>query len=178
VRADIEGQFMAALELAPSLAARVRGGARSERFRGTADLPNYYRKPFGPGWALVGDAGYHKDPITAQGMSDAFRDAGLLAAAVDDGFTGCRPLEDALARYERLRNEATLPMYEMTCQFATLAPPSDEQQQLFAALRHNQEQTDRFFGVFAGSVPIPEFFAPENLGRIFGGAPVAAVGDH
>ena len=46
-------------------------------------------------------------------------------------------------------------------------------QQLFAALRDNQEQTDRFFGVVAGTVPIAEFFAPENIGRIIGGADAA-----
>jgi hypothetical protein len=57
----------------------------------------------------------------------------------------------------------------MTCQFAMLQPPSPEQQ-LFAALRHDQEQTDRFFGTVVGTVPIPEFFAPENIGRIMGAA--------
>lgn len=170
VRADIEGNFLKALELVPDLAERARGGRRSERFRGTADLRSFFRRPFGPGWALVGDAGYHKDPITAQGISDAFRDAELLADAVDDGFSGRRPLPDALAAYEQRRNEAVMPMYGMTLQFAALQPPPPEMQQLFEALRHNQEETDRFFGTVAGTVPIPEFFAPENLGRIMGGA--------
>jgi 2-polyprenyl-6-methoxyphenol hydroxylase-like FAD-dependent oxidoreductase len=168
VRSDIEGAFLKALDLAPGLAERVRGGRRTERFRGTADLPNFYRKPYGPGWALVGDAGYHKDPITAQGISDAFRDAELLAEATGAGLSGQRPLDETLAEYERRRNEASLPLFELTCDFATLQPPSLEQQQLFAALRHDQEQTDRFIGTIAGTVPIPEFFAPENLGRIIG----------
>ena len=101
VRADIERHFLAALDLAPDLAERVRAGRRAERFRGTADLPNFFRRPYGPGWALVGDAGYHKDPITAQGITDAFRDAELLAEAIDDGFAGRRPLAEALADYER-----------------------------------------------------------------------------
>ncbi len=170
VRSDIEGSFWKALELVPGLAERVRAGKRVERFRGTADLPNFYRKPYGPGWALVGDAGYHKDPITAQGMSDAFRDAELLAEALDAGFAGRRPLVDALADYEGQRNEATLPLFELTCQLAALQPPSLEQQQLFAALRGNQEQTDRFFGTIAGTVPVPEFFSSENLGRIVAAA--------
>jgi hypothetical protein len=61
-----------------------------------------------------------------------------------------------------------LPLFEMTCQFATLQPPSPEQQQLFAALRHDQEQTDRFLGTVVGTVSIPKFFAPENIGRIMG----------
>ena len=67
VRADVEGHYLRALELAPGLAERVRAGRRVERYLGTADLPNFFRKPYGPGWALVGDAGYHKDPITGAG---------------------------------------------------------------------------------------------------------------
>ena len=53
--------------------------------------PNYFRKPYGPGWALVGDAGYDKDPITAQGISDAFIDAENLTEALDAGFSGAAP---------------------------------------------------------------------------------------
>lgn len=174
-RANIEGNFLKTLELAPALAERVRLGRREERFTGTADLPNFYRKPYGPGWALVGDAGYHKDPITAQGITDAFRDAELLAEAIDAGLAGRRPLEEALAEYERRRNEASLPLYELTCEFAKLQPPAPEQQQLFAALRYDQEQTNRFFGTLAGTVGIAEFFAPENIGRIMAGAQAAAA---
>jgi len=51
-------------------------------------LPNYVRRPYGPGWALVGDAAYHKDPVTGLGITDAFLDAALLADALDAGFSG------------------------------------------------------------------------------------------
>ena len=168
VRTDIERHFLAAVDLAPGLAERVRGGTRVERFRGTADLPNFYRRSYGPGWALVGDAGYHKDPITAQGISDAFRDAETLATAIDDGFAGRRSMVDALAAYEQARNEKTRPLYELTAQFASLQPPPPEMQRLIAALRHNPAQADRFIGTIAGTVPVAEFFAPENLARIEG----------
>ena len=87
-RADIEANFFRAIARAPHLAERVRAGSREERWYGTADLANFFRTPHGPGWALVGDAGYHKDPVTAQGITDAFRDAELLAEAVDGGFSG------------------------------------------------------------------------------------------
>jgi flavin-dependent dehydrogenase len=179
VRADVERHYLAALDLVPDLAARVRAGRREERFAGTADLPNFYRKPHGPGWALVGDAGYHKDPFLAQGISDAFRDADLLVEALDAGFDGRRPLEDALAEYERRRNEATLPLYELNYQAATLEPPPPQILQLRAALRGNPADTARYFGVNAGTVPVAEFFAPENVQRILAGrrpagaAPVA-----
>jgi flavin-dependent dehydrogenase len=166
VRADVEGSFLDAVAAAPSLAERMRAGRRADRFYGAADLPFFFRRPFGPGWALVGDAGYHKDPITAQGISDAFRDAELLAGAIDDGLAGRRPLEDALADYERRRNEAALPIYELTHQLAALEPPAPDMQALFAALRDDPEQTGRFFGTIAGTVAMADFFAPENLGRI------------
>jgi flavin-dependent dehydrogenase len=160
VRADVERSFGEALALAPQLEERLAAGERADRFYGIGDLPFYYRRPYGPGWALVGDAGYHKDPITAEGITDAFRDAELLADALDAGFTGSRPLEDALADYEQRRNEASRPLYELTYEFASLAPPSLEQQALFAELRDDEERTNRFFGTIAGTVPVADFFAP------------------
>lgn len=166
VRSDIESSFLAALDRAPDLASRVREGERTEPFKGSADLRNVFRKPYGPGWALVGDAGYHKDPITAQGISDAFRDAELLAEAIDDGFSGRMPLMTALERYEQRRNDAALPIYEMTCQLATLEPPPPEMEMVFRALANNPRESNRFFGTLAGTVPMGDFFAPENLRRI------------
>ena len=169
VRADIEGNYLRAIaEDAPDLDERLRNGHREERFVGGL-VPNYFRKPFGPGWALVGDAGYLKDPCTAEGITDAFHGAALLADAIDSGLSDRRPLDAALEEYERQRNQAAFPMYEFTCQLATLAPPPPEMQKLFGALRGNQKQTNRFFGLFAQTVSVPEFFSPENMQEIFGG---------
>jgi flavin-dependent dehydrogenase len=81
---------------------------------GTADVPNFFCQPYGPGQALVGAAGYHQDPVTAQGMTDAFRDAELLAEVIDAGFSGRQPLTEALADYQRRRDAVVLPMYEYT----------------------------------------------------------------
>jgi flavin-dependent dehydrogenase len=118
-RADIEGTFFSILDAAPSFAAQVRAGRREERWMGTADLPNFFRKPYGPGWALVGDAGYMKDPVTGFGITDAFRDAGLLAEALDAALSGREPSEEALAGYQSRRDAAALPIYEMTLQMAS-----------------------------------------------------------
>ena len=166
VRADIEGNYVKSFEFAPKLAERVRNGRREERFVGTVDVPNFFRKPYGPGWALVGDAGYHKDPNLAQGITDAFRDAELLTEAIDAGLSRRRPLEEALADYERERNGGTMPMYDFNCQMAALEAPPPQMMQLFAALRRNQAETNHFFGAITGTVPIPEFFSPENIQRI------------
>ncbi len=169
-RADLAGNYQQALDLAPDFAERLRCGKREERFMGATDLPNFLRKPYGPGWALVGDAGYHKDPYTAQGITDAFRDAELLAAAIDAGFSGQHPLPEALSDYERQRNEHVFPMYEFTCQLASFEPPSPEMQQLFGSLHGNQVETNRFLGTIAGTVSILEFFSPQNVGRIIAGS--------
>ncbi|HJQ34078.1 MAG TPA: NAD(P)/FAD-dependent oxidoreductase [Pyrinomonadaceae bacterium] len=168
-RSDVEGEFMRALEeSAPDLAARVRAGRREERFMGTGFLPNHFRKPYGAGWALVGDAGYVKDPATAQGITNSFSHAELLAEAIDEGLSGRRAIADALADYERRRNEEVLPMFEHTTRLARLAPPPPEMAALLEALRGNPTETGRFLGTVTGTVSIPEFFSQENVGRIIG----------
>ena len=173
VRADAEGHLWAAVAQVPRLAGRLRAGRRSARLAGTGDLPNFFRTPYGPGWALAGDAGYHRDPLTAQGISDAFRDAQLLSEAIDAGLAGRQPLADALAGYQRQRDEAATAMYELTCQRAALEPPAPQMNRLLAALHGNQDDTDRFIGVIAGTVPIAEFFAPGNIQRITGASTTA-----
>jgi 2-polyprenyl-6-methoxyphenol hydroxylase-like FAD-dependent oxidoreductase len=174
-RADIPGNFRRDLALVPTLAERVRVGRRAERFYGAAETPNLFRRPFGAGWALVGDAGYHKDPLTGQGITDAFRDAERLTEAIAAGFSGEQPFVDALADYEQRRNAAVMPMYEFTLGLATLQPPPPEMQQLLGALQGNQADTNAFFGTIAGTTPIPAFFAPDNIQRILGVAGQAAA---
>ncbi len=173
-RSDIEGNFWATVGLEPEFAQRLRSARRESRFVGTAELAGYFRRPFGPGWALVGDAGYHKNPITAMGISDAFRDAELLSAAVHEGLAGQRPFDEAMADYQRARDREAGPVYEFTDEYAQLQPPPAEMQQLLSALQGNQEALDDFVSVQAGTLPAPEFFAPENLARIMGAVTAVA----
>ena len=176
-RDDIERAFAATLALAPALAERVAAGERAERFRFSRDTDNFFRTSHGPGWALVGDAGYHKDPITAQGMLDAFRDSELLAAAVDEGIEAASNtgLDAALANYQRTRDAAVAAIYDFTCQLARVGePPPPEMLELIAALPGNQPEVDRFFGIMAGSVTLDDFLSPQNVGRILHGAAAAA----
>ena len=164
-KSDIEGNYLKTIELAPAFADRLRGARREARFAGMA-VPNYFRKPYGPGWALVGDAGYNKDFITAQGIMDAFHDAELCTAALDKSFSGARPFEDAMDEYQRTRDARVKAMYEFTCQLATLEPPPPEMQQLFAAVHGNQEAMDDFARMNAGTISPAAFFAPENVNAI------------
>lgn len=173
-KTDVEANYLKTLDLAPKFAARVRGAKREERFAG-GSVANFFRKPFGPGWALVGDAGYDRDPITAQGISDAFRDAELCVTALDESLTGSRAFEAAMADYQQTRDEQVRPMYEFTTQLATLEPPPPEMQQLLGAVQGNQEAMDQFVSVVAGTVSPAEFLSPENIGRIMSTAGAAAA---
>ena len=170
VRSDVEGHVWRALEMSPEFAARVRQGRREEKWHGTAGVPNYFRTPYGEGWALVGDAGYSKDPITAQGISDSFIDAEMLAGALDAGLSGRGGLAGSLAGYEAARNERVRPMYEFTNQLAALEPPPPHMQELFAALRGNQDATNAFLSAITGAIPLSDFMSEENIGRILSAA--------
>ncbi|MGH3983512.1 MAG: NAD(P)/FAD-dependent oxidoreductase, partial [Pseudonocardiaceae bacterium] len=169
-KSDIEGNYLKMLELAPPFTERVRAATREARFVGTA-VPNYFRKPYG-GWALVGDAGYNKDFITAQGITDAFRDAELCATALAETFSGARPFDVAMSQYQSTRDEHVLAMYEFTTQLATLEPPPPELQQILGAVHGNPQAMDGFARVNAGVTSPTEFFSDENIGRI-----LAATGE-
>ena len=156
VRAAIERNFMEAIGMVPSLAERVRSGRREARFAGAADLPNFFRKPFGPGWALVGDAGYHKDPCLALGISDAFRDAELLAEALATALGGRCGGDIALAEYERVRNETSMDDYRENLGSARFIRPPEHVYRLRAALRGDQQATNAFMLAREGIVAAPE----------------------
>lgn len=164
-RADVEGNYLKTLDLAPAFAERVRTATRVDRFH-VGGVPNVWRQPYGPGWVLVGDAGHAKDPITAQGILDAFADAEGHAAALHDVLTGARSFEDAMAARHAARDDHAGPIYEFTTQLATLAPPPPEMQQLFAAMAGNRSAMDGFVSVVAGTVSPVEFFDPANLERV------------
>jgi 2-polyprenyl-6-methoxyphenol hydroxylase-like FAD-dependent oxidoreductase len=168
-KADLEGNYRGSLEMAPAFAARLRAGRRETRIVGSA-VPNFFRRPFGPGWALVGDAGYSRDFITAQGIGDAFRDADLCAAALGSAFSGARSYDDAMGAYQRVRDAQVLAMYEMTTELATLEPPPPPMQQLLGTIAGNRAAMDAFVRANAGTDSPAEFFAPENLERITAGA--------
>jgi flavin-dependent dehydrogenase len=107
---------------APQLFDRLRQGRRTSSVRGMLRQPNQLRQAYGPGWALVGDAGYHRDAITAYGISDAFRDAELLAVALDQALRGAAEETGALALYEQQRDQALRETFEITCSLAAYPP--------------------------------------------------------
>jgi flavin-dependent dehydrogenase len=164
-RADIEGNMLRVLD-ATGQGARVRAGKREERFVGTAGAPTFFRQSHGDGWALVGDAAYHKDPITAQGIADAFRYAELLADAIHAGLSGEHPLADALAAYQRRRDELSMPFSEWTYRLSALKASSSAVKGVLRALADRPEDVRRFMGLNACTVSPTEFFTKANVMRL------------
>jgi flavin-dependent dehydrogenase len=115
LRFDLAAGFHEILrETAPTLAEAI-GDAPLAPYRGFAGHPGIFRPAWGPGWALVGDAGYFKDPITAHGITDALRDAELLARAVLAG------TDAALAEYQTIRDDLSVRLFSITDEIASYA---------------------------------------------------------
>lgn len=164
---DPDGNFYGVIEaLAPDLLGRLRAGKREGDFI-TGRLPKcFFRKPYGPGWALVGDAGASYEYSTAQGITNALRQAQLIADAIDDGLAGRTVLADALSDFERRRNEIEYPYYDFTYEQGTFQPPTPSSNQLFEAIARSSTATNAFLGLFAQTMSPTVFFAPENLASI------------
>lgn len=158
VKRDVDAHYLGNFDLAPAFAERVRAARREARLVGTA-LPNFFRTPFGPGWALVGDAGYCKDFFTAQGISDAFLAAEWCAQALDDALSGRRPYAAAMAGYQAVRDAHALPVYEFTADTATLDPPSAQFKRLLADIDGNVRAMNAFTQVNSGVLPMGAFMA-------------------
>ncbi|HEU4542307.1 MAG TPA: NAD(P)/FAD-dependent oxidoreductase [Jiangellaceae bacterium] len=167
-RTDVEGHYLKILDLCGDLGDRVRSGQRAERFRTTPDLPHQFRVPRGPGWALVGDAGLVLDPISAHGISQAFRDAELLTEAVTAALADGQPLDARLANYHNQRDAAASPIFDFTTQLAEFAPPSPRQQLLMSTIAERPEATRTFLGVFAGAIPQHQLFSLRSAVRLLG----------
>jgi len=101
-------------ESSPDLAARLAAATPPRGLRTFTGRPGYIRKPWGSGWALVGDAGYFKDPLTSHGMTDALRDAELLARALVAVIVDGADEADALAGYQRTRDTLSSAFFDLT----------------------------------------------------------------
>jgi flavin-dependent dehydrogenase len=167
-RRDVEGSFQEVYDqVAPELGEQLRErGERAESFRPMRYPDNYYRRSNGPGWALVGDAGYHKDPFTGWGITDAFKYGELLAEQLHLGLSGQCPIDDSMAQYAKLRDEESAGTFELTCSLAelSLTPYYDA---VFRATSQSPTYTSRFFGLIAGGIPGEDFFAPANLEQLY-----------
>ncbi|MFF4229316.1 NAD(P)/FAD-dependent oxidoreductase [Streptomyces sp. NPDC001820] len=164
VRTDTRQSYLGQIRAtAPALYERLQGKRRVERLRGTGDQQNFFRQATGPGWALVGDAGHHKDSITARGISDAFLQAETLARRVGDRLGGDpQQLDQALQGYAKDRNASLAPGYESTLAVAQLAP-HEQRLSLLRAVERDPDLTAIYFDMVAGIETVNALYTPKLL---------------
>lgn len=168
-------------ETTTDVARRVAAGRRAGPVRGFPGIASQMRRPWGPGWALVGDAGYHKDALTAHGISDALRDAELLARALDAVFSDTAPEAAALQQYERTRDELSVTFFDATDRIASYDWDLQQVQQLHIAItkvmQHEANVMSAWNGAFTEPRRPPDAHA-NGRGRPDRGMDSAARGHH
>jgi 2-polyprenyl-6-methoxyphenol hydroxylase-like FAD-dependent oxidoreductase len=165
-RKDIERSYHAVIGAAPALATRLAGAQRVTPFKGTSKLPNFYRRSFGAGWGLVGDAAYHRDPLAGMGIGDAFLGAQLMADALTAGLGGnAERLDAALASYQATFREQTMPIFDYTLKAAGLKEPAPAMP-IYSKIAQSAEDTAQFMDVLAGNQPAKSVFNPQNIARL------------
>lgn len=166
VRADAERAYLHQIRVtAPGVREALSGKARTERLRGTGHQENFFRQAAGPGWALVGDAGHHKDSITARGITDAFLQAESLAAHAGDALSGETDLDEALSAYARERDELMAESYQAALSAARLEI-HPKRLSLLRAVQSDPGLTSTYFDIFAGIRPATALYTPQLLARL------------
>ena len=132
-RKDPEGGFSERFSALPGMARRIANARLEGSMQGTRGVENYLRVPYGPGWALTGDAGYLKDPSTGLGMGDALAQSFLLADALGS-WLGGSDWDTTMAGFQDARDQLLLPLYRATLEFTRMSDPPRDQIVLLQAL--------------------------------------------
>lgn len=163
IRTDAHRAYLDQVRVtAPSLFDRLQGKRRTERLRGTGDQQNFFRQATGPGWVLVGDAGHHKDSITARGITDAFLQAESLVRHVDGTLDDPRRLDQALRGYADERDTSLIAGYQATLAVARLEV-HEQRLALLRAVQSDPELTTTYFDMVAGIATPEALFTPKLL---------------
>ncbi len=166
VRADAATAYLDNVRTtAPELHERLRDGEQVERLYGTGEQRNFFRQAAGPGWALVGDSGHHKDSITARGMMDAFHQAEMLVDHVGTDLHDEERLAAALEDYAEDRDEYMIDAYRSTLTVAELSMPP-ERLRMLRAIAGNQDLVDGYFATLSGACEVDDFYTEELLAQV------------
>ncbi|MFD6490295.1 NAD(P)/FAD-dependent oxidoreductase [Streptomyces sp. NPDC060188] len=162
VRKAVEPAYLDAFRTtAPELYERMQAGERVEQLYGTGHQDNYFRKAYGPGWVLVGDAVNHKDSITARGITEAFVQAQTLTDAIGQNLHEDTALKRALRRYENSLGDEALNHYQGALNVAELKP--EGRTDMLRKLVGHQQHIDRYFSTLSGACSIDDFYNDELL---------------
>ena len=164
-REDVAATNLATLDRIPNLFNRVRAGEQVETFKGTNKLPNFYRQSWGNGWAVVGDAAYHRDPITGMGIGDAFLGAQLLASALGQALAGTKSFVAAMAEYQYALRQQTQDIYHYTLRSAELTDP-DPLMDFYRGVQRDQNATRQLMNVLTGTLSHRTLFNARTIAQL------------
>lgn len=156
VRRDHEAELAAQVARKEGLMERLASAEAVTPWRGTGDLTNFFRVAAGPGWALVGDAGYHRDPITGRGIADALRTAELLVAVL------ARPQTEraaALAEYGRARDTLVRPLYDFTVERPPQGVTPGDWGKYLGQIIRDPAHLSAYIGFMANVTPAEDFYS-------------------
>ena len=153
---------------APDVGELIRNrGVRSESFYAAGVMSAFKRQSVGPGWVLIGDAGSFKDQVTAMGISHAFRDAQLLTDHLHRAFSDGAPLGPALQAYAARRSADYDDYFNLVCQTAEMNVYTEQQLEMYDAMRGNQQQIDQMISCFGDTLPVAQFASEQNMKALF-----------
>lgn len=166
VKADAQRAYLESIRRnAPGLYERLRAGRQVERLYGTGNQQNFFRRAAGPGWVLVGDAGHHKDSITARGITDAFRQVQLLVDCLGDSVQDRPRLDEALRCFTQRRDAILRPLYDGTLVTAQLTVQPDRLK-LMNLISQDQDLCNRYFATTAGVIGPEQLYTPELIAQL------------
>ncbi len=145
----MDAHLLAVQTCAPALAARMRSCRQAGKLWGTGEQRNFFRRASGPGWALIGDAGHHKDSISARGITDALIQAELLVAKIGRHIDSDQALDAALAGFGADRDSLMMPGYLATLAVATSSTKAGRLN-LLRQVARTPQATHVYFDVVAG----------------------------
>ncbi|MFK4546984.1 2-polyprenyl-6-methoxyphenol hydroxylase-like FAD-dependent oxidoreductase [Streptomyces tendae] len=163
VRRDALNAYLDSVRVnAPALHAQLGDAERTERLYGTGDQQNFFRTAAGPGWALIGDAGHHKDSLTAQGIGDALMQAELLVETVGEDIGDPVAQAAALSAFATERDARLSGPFQATLGVAQ-ADAQGRRIALLRAVSTSPELTQRYFDTLSGVAPLDGLYTPELL---------------
>ncbi|MFE1774100.1 NAD(P)/FAD-dependent oxidoreductase [Streptomyces sp. NPDC059008] len=161
-RRDPEAAYMSAVEsTAPQLHEQLMSTERADRWRGTGDQQNFFRKAHGPGWALVGDAAHHLDTISARGITNALIQADLIADSLSGAEVADKAaVDEATAHFAKAMSAVLEEPYMSTLELASLQPTKARLRMLHG-ISGSPELTSRYFALVAGVIKMREFMTAD-----------------
>jgi hypothetical protein len=169
-RGDLEGAYRRTIAAIPGLARRLERCELATKVRAATGIESWFRRSSGPGWALAGDAGHFKDPVTAQGIRDALRYGRLLGEAAAPAIHDSAALDAAVAGWERGRERDCLEVYQWTDRLARGEPMTPLEAELYRQAAHDPRIVGRWLDVFSRTRRPTGFLTPARAARVVGGA--------